>query len=153
MRDTLRRRLTRTLVLPLLVLYAISGGFAYLVARHYAERVYDLWLYDSVISLAHQVRLSGGRAAVDLPRAAQQILETNDEDLTLFRVVGERTGNIAGASDLPLSGANMERLHDATLFDASARGHRMRWASVMLDVPDAGGEKVAVLVGETTNKR
>ena len=55
MRDTLRRRLTRTLVLPLLVLYAISGGFAYLVARHYAERVYDLWLYDSVISLAHQV--------------------------------------------------------------------------------------------------
>src|SRR5437868_13360172 len=96
------------LVLPLLVLYAISGGMAYWVARHYADRVYDRWLYDSVMSLARQVRLSGGRAALDLPRVAREIFEWDDEDVTLFRVTGTKSGDIAGQTDLPLRGSNPE---------------------------------------------
>lgn len=151
-RTTLRWRLAKTLVLPLLVLYAISGGMAYWVARHYADRVYDRWLYDSVMSLARQVRLSGGRAALDLPRVAQEIFEWDDEDVTLFRVTGTRSGEIAGRTDLPLRGTNSESFRNAVLFNASARGTPMRWASLTLDTADLG-EAVTVTVGETTHKR
>ncbi len=150
--ESLRWRLARTLVLPLLLLFAISGGVAYVVAWHYAERVYDRWLYDSVASLARQVRLSAGHAALDLPRAAQEIFEWDDEDLTLFRVVGSTSGHIAGQADLPLQGAGREAFRSARLYNAPAHGHKMRWASIDLPQTDLG-ERVTVTVGETMHKR
>ena len=36
-------------------------------------------------------RLSGGRAALDLPRVAREIFEWDDEDVTLFRVTGSKS--------------------------------------------------------------
>ncbi|HZQ63054.1 MAG TPA: sensor histidine kinase [Casimicrobiaceae bacterium] len=151
-RDTLRRRLAKTLVLPLLVLYAISGGLAYGVARHYANQVYDRWLFDSAMSLARQVRLSGDHAALDLPRAAQEIFEWDDEDITLFRVVGTKSGHIAGYPDLPLHGGSSDHFRNASFYDAPARGRDMRWASLVLGPADVG-ETVTVTVGETMHKR
>jgi len=150
--DSLRWRLAKKLVLPLVALYAISGGFEYWVARHYADAVYDRWLYDSGASLARQVRVSACRAALDLPRVAQDILEWDDEDVTLFRVVGSSSGQIAGQSNLPLTGNDGEQFRNATLYNAPAQGHDMRWVSITLD-PNEAGEAVTVVVGETTRKR
>jgi len=150
--DSLHARLAKTLVLPLLVLYAASGGLAYWAVRHYADRVYDRWLYDSLTSLARQVRLSGDRAALDLPQAAKEIFEWDDEDLTMFRVVGSRSGLLAGQPDLPTGGTHAETFRNATLFDAPVRGHLMRWATLQL-APGEVGEAVTVLVGETMRKR
>ena len=150
--DSLHARLAKTLVLPLLVLYAASGGLAYWAVRHYADRVYDRWLYDSLTSLARQVRLSGDRAALDLPQAAKEIFEWDDEDLTMFRVVGSRSGLLAGQSDLPRGGTHAETFRNATLFDAPVQGHMMRWATLQLG-PEDVGEGVTVLVGETMRKR
>lgn len=150
--DSLRARLAKTLVLPLLALYAASGGLAYWAARHYADEVYDRWLYDSLTSLARQVRLSGDGAALDLPRAAQEIFQWDDEDLTLFRVTGSRSGDLAGQADLPVTGAHTETFRNATLFDAPVHGRTMRWAKLEL-APREVGETVTVIVGETMRKR
>ena len=150
--DSLRWRLAKMLVLPLLALYAISGAFAYWVARHYADQVYDRWLYDSGASLARQVRVSGGRAALDLPRAAQEIFEWDEEDVTLFRVVGSESGEIAGHPEVPLEGDRADWFRNAAFYDASVQGQPMRWVSLSLDTQDAG-ESVRVVVGETTHKR
>lgn len=150
--DSLRWRLAKTLVLPLVALYAISGGFAYWVARHYADEVYDRWLYDSGASLARQVRMSAGRAALDLPRVAQEMFEWDDEDVTLFSVVGSSSGQIGGQSQVPLAGENMEHFRNATFYNARLRGRDMRWVSLALATKDAG-EAVTVVVGETTHKR
>ena len=149
---SLRRRLVTRLAIPILLLFAISGAVSYWVARHYADRVYDRWLYDSVNSLAQEIRFSGDRVALDLPRAAQEIFEWDDEDTTLFRVVGSRGGNIAGQADLPLHGTNNDEFRNARLFDAPARGQPMRWAELTLDMQSLG-EKVTVVVGETMRKR
>ena len=51
MRISLRKRLERWLLLPLLSLFLISGAVSYGLTRHYADRVYDRWLYDSANSL------------------------------------------------------------------------------------------------------
>jgi two-component system, OmpR family, sensor histidine kinase TctE len=149
---SLRRRLAARLAIPLLLLFGVSGALSYWVARHYADRVYDRWLYDSVNSLAQEIQRSGDRVALDLPREAQEIFEWDDEDTTMYRVVGSKSGNIAGVAEVPLQGAQGEAFRNARLFDAPAFGQPMRWAALTLD-PQALGEEVTVVVGETTRKR
>ena len=149
---SLRRRLLSKLALPLFVLFGIGGGLSYWGALYYADHVYDRWLYDSVNSLAQQVRSAGGRTALDLPPVAQEMFEWDDEDRTLFRVQGSRSGLIAGSVDVPLLAARSTTFRNVTLFNAAARGLPMRWAALVLDVQSMG-EEVSVVVGETTRKR
>jgi two-component system, OmpR family, sensor histidine kinase TctE len=149
---SLRRRLAAQLAIPLLVLFAIDGAISYWAVRHYADEVYDRWLYDSVNSLAHQIRLTGERAALNLPPIAQEMFEWDDEGRVLFRVVGSKSGHIAGDAQLPLSGDNEVDFRNALLFDAQGHGSPMRFGSLTLDLPPPG-EKVTVVVGETTRKR
>ena len=92
--SSLRRRLASQLAVPLLVLFAIDGAISYWAVRHYANDVYDRWLYDSVHSLARQVRLSGERPALNLPPIAQEMFEWDDEDRVLFRR-RSKSGHIA----------------------------------------------------------
>ena len=101
---SLRRRLLMRVALPLLGLFALDGALSAWAARHYANHVYDRWLYDSAQSLAQQVRLTRGQAALNLPRVAQEMFEWDAEDRILFRVEGSRSGLIAG-HDVPLHGA------------------------------------------------
>ncbi len=148
---SLRRRLLVRLALPLLLLFALDGALSAWAARHYANHVYDRWLYDSAQSLAQQVRLTRGIAALNLPRVAQEMFEWDSEDRILFRVEGSRTGLIAG-HDVPLHGSNADERFNLRYFDAPVNGHMMRWAVVSSPLPPVG-EEVTIVVGETTNKR
>jgi two-component system sensor histidine kinase TctE len=148
---SLRRRLLLQVALPLLALFAIDGALSAWAAHYYANRVYDRWLSDSAQSLAHQVRLTGGQAALNLPRVAQEMFEWDSEDLIVFRVEGSRSGVIAGR-DVPLSGRNEQRLYNVRFYDAPVEGHAMRWVRVSSPLPPVG-EEVTVTVGETTRKR
>jgi two-component system sensor histidine kinase TctE len=150
--SSLRRRLVSQLAVPLLVLFAIDGAISYWAVRHYANDVYDRWLYDSLHSLARQVRLIGDRPALDLPPIAQEMFEWDAEDRVLFRVVGAKSGHIAGDPLLPVRGEDETDFHDALLFNAQAQGAPMRFAALTLSLPPPG-EAVTVVVGETTRKR
>ena len=150
--DSLQLRLETGLLWPLLLLFFVSGGVSWGITRYYAGHVYDRWLYDSVNSLAQAVRLTGGRVALDLPRVAQEIFQWDDEDQTLFRVVGSKSGHIAGVTDAPAQARSGQRFRNAWLFDSALHGHDMRWAAVQLELEPLG-EQVTVLVGETTRKR
>jgi len=148
---SLRRRLLLQVAVPLLALFALDGAFSAWAARHYADRVYDNWLYDSAQNLAQQVRLSGGHAALNLPRVAQEMFEWDAEDRILFRVEGGTSGVIAGR-EVPLHGANEKRLYNTRFYDAAVEGDAMRW--VQLDTPlPPFAEAVTVVVGETMRKR
>ena len=149
---SLRGRLERWLLLPLLGLLLINGAVSYAITRHYADRVYDRWLYDSANSLAQQVRLIGGRLALELPRAAQEMFEWDDEDQTLFQVTGSRSGHIAGVADGPATDRAAVRFRNARFFDAVHKGRPMRWAALDTHVSTLE-ETVTVMVGETTHKR
>jgi two-component system, OmpR family, sensor histidine kinase TctE len=149
---SLQGQLRKRLLLALTALLFLSGLLSYSITKHYANQVYDRWLYDSVNSLAQQVRYTGGRAALDLPRIAQEMFEWDDDDKTLFRVVGSQSGHIAGYTEAPASALQGTTFRNAVLFEATVRGQDMRWAAIELDLQPAG-ERVTVLVGETTKKR
>lgn len=148
---SLRRRLLFKLALPLLVLFAADGALSAWAARHYANHVYDRWLYDSAQSLAQQVRLTRGTAALNLPRVAQEMFEWDADDRILFRVEGSRSGLIAG-HEVPMHGTNALQLFNLRYFDAQVDGQLMRWAVLNSPLPPVG-EEVTIVVGETTNKR
>ncbi|QNK71842.1 sensor histidine kinase [Variovorax sp. PAMC28562] len=150
--DSLQRRLETRLLWRMAVLFLLSGALSYGITRYYVHEVFDRWLYDSANSLAQAVRQIGPRAGLDLPRSAEAMFQWDDEDQTVYRVVGSRSGYIAGVSEAPREPEAPEVFRNARLFDADLGGHAMRWAIV--DVPLASaGEQVSVMVGETTRKR
>ncbi len=62
MRETsVRRRLLAWLMPPLLALWLIGALLAYYFVVDFANRIYDRWLLDSVVSLAQQVHVQSGR--------------------------------------------------------------------------------------------
>lgn len=148
---SLRRRLFVQLALPLLALFAVGGAITSWAARHYADRIYDRWLYDSAQSLAQQVRLTGGMAALNLPRVAQEMFEWDAQDRILFRVEGSASGLIAGR-DVPRHGRNEVAFENVRFYDAEADGHAMRWVVLSSPLPPRG-EEVTIVVGETMRKR
>lgn len=148
---SLRRRLLYKLALPLLALFALDGALSAWAARHYANHVYDRWLYDSAQSLAQQVRLTRGTAALHLPEVAQEMFQWDAEDRILFRVEGSRSGRIAG-QDVPMHGDNAAEFFNLRYFDAPVDGRQMRWAVINSPLPPVG-EEVTIAVGETTRKR
>ncbi len=155
-RRSLRSRLLRRLLPPLLALFAVSGTLSYLVARYHANEVHDRWLVDSAEALAQRVTLSRGAPALDLPEAARQILQFDSADTTWFEVVGPRSGHVAGNPGVPAApvgpGADVERLRTASLYPGWISGARVRVASVPVELPGAG-ETVEVRVAETLRKR
>ncbi len=150
--DSLQRRLETRLLWRLAALFLLSGALSYGITRYYVHEVFDRWLYDSANSLAQAVRQIGPRAGLDLPRSAEAMFQWDDEDQTVYRVVGSRSGYIAGVSEAPREPRTPDVFRNARLFDADVGGRVMRWAVV--DVPLASaGEQVSVMVGETTRKR
>ena len=148
---SLRQRLVIQVALPLLALFALSGAVTTWAARHHANRVYDRWLYDSAQSLAQQVKLTDGYAALNLPRVAQEMFEWDEEDRVRFRVEGSTSGLIAGR-DVPSHGEHEDVRGNIRYFDASADGQPMRWVVLTSPLPPVG-EAVSISVGETTRKR
>ncbi|GAC1624654.1 MAG: sensor histidine kinase N-terminal domain-containing protein [Nevskia sp.] len=149
---SLRRSLLRRLLVPLVLLFAVSGGGSYLLSLHFANDVYDAWLYDSVSSLALEVEATDQGVRLDLPEVAQRILEWDVADTTYFRISGSRSGQVAGRADLPATGANARPYRKAMLFNARVDGRDVRIASLVLPVAHSG-EQVLVQVAETGRKR
>lgn len=115
---SLRRRLLRALVAPLLTLFVISGVCTYGLAVHFSGRIYDNWLYDSVNSLALLVTPGKGRAVVDLPVSTEKLFVWDETDPTLFTVSGASSGVIASNATLPPVPENADRYVDGYIYDS-----------------------------------
>lgn len=153
-RRWVQRELQLRLMLPVLLIVGLAGLFGAYEGQQVVNRVFDRWLLDGAQSLAQQVRFEGGRAIVDLPRQAQQMLLYDAVDRVNFEVVqgeehliGER-----GVPLRPMQGRVAVRQSDGTrTYDAEFGGAQVRVASVPVIGPD--GERATVLMSETTIKR
>src|SRR5215210_4252879 len=94
--NSIRRDLLLRLMGPLLLIIVVGGASAYGLARHFSQNVLDQWLYDSAISLANRVQWVDGRAAVDLPEGAREILEWDVVDHVYYEVVSSRNERLVG---------------------------------------------------------
>jgi two-component system sensor histidine kinase TctE len=155
--ESLRRRFLRLLLAPLVVLFGIGGLACYAFAVHYANTVYDGWLFDSVKSLALVVERTDRGVTLDLPQSALRLFVWDVADTTYYRVTGSRSGYIAGRRDFPegpLHGGGAVRAdyQGAVLFDAVIDERPVRVATLELPLTQFG-ETVTVQVAETKNKR
>ena len=90
------------MLMPLLLLWPLSIGVTYLIAKSIANEPFDRALEDRVTVLAQQVKEINGDVSVQLPYSARDILRADDVDNVYFQVSGPHRELVAGDSDIPL---------------------------------------------------
>lgn len=92
------------MLMPLLLLWPVSIGVTYLIAKSIANEPFDRALEDRVTVLAQQVKEYKGQLSAELPFSARDILRADDVDNVYFQVSGPQRELVVGDSDLPLPG-------------------------------------------------
>jgi len=154
---SLRRSLLRYLLIPLSVLLVFSSIVTYLIARNYANIAYDRALFDSVETIEEQIRFKNGKAALELPEIAWNILRFDPQDKVYFAVRQADGRLLAGEADIPYPSPKAARATGQAIFhDGTLHGEAVRIASLYANpggqVKDKTG-RVLVQVAETLNKR
>lgn len=154
-RYSLRRLLLSRLLVFLIPLIMITLIGAYFATYHYINEAFDRSLARRVYALANQVEVEGGKAVVDLPKPAHDILEFDSTDVLYYRVVGPAGERLAGADDLPLPPAlPVTTSAKAFFYDAIVDEEPVRVAGFLMSLSGthALGD-VLVVAGETMDKR
>jgi two-component system sensor histidine kinase TctE len=147
---SLRQRLLAWLLAPLVLWSLGSSGLAYLLAVHFTTLAYDRSLHASIRDIERQMTVVDGRPAINLPRAAIQILEWNEEDRVYYRVATASGKHIAGDPSLPapaLLVPGRTQYYEAQLGNAT-----VRVAASLVPVTGAQ-EAVLVAAAESTDAR
>jgi signal transduction histidine kinase len=147
---SLRQRLLAWLLAPLVLWSLGSSGLAYLLAVHFTTLAYDRSLHASIRDIERQMTVVDGQATIDLPRAAIQILEWNEEDRVYYRVATATGKHIAGDPSLPAPGIlvpGRTQYYEAQLGNATVR------VAASLVPVDGAREAVLVAAAESTDAR
>ncbi len=126
---SIRLRLLKWLVLPILVFNLLAASLTYLLAWTPAQLAFDQGLLDAATGLATRVRVDGGRVEVDAPASAGRLLGAGAPDASWFvvRLKGGRV--LAGDPGFPQLGAA------GLVRDAHIAGQPVRAATVLVASP------------------
>ncbi|HEX8603912.1 MAG TPA: sensor histidine kinase [Pseudoduganella sp.] len=115
---SLRAQLVAWVLLPQLVLWVAGGVATYRLAVSYVNEAADATLSQAARTLARQVKPVGNGLLIDLPRAAQNILEADPNDRFLYTVSTPPGRFILGNNAIPLPPAHMRpRPNDPYFYD------------------------------------
>ncbi|MBB3219220.1 sensor histidine kinase [Pseudoduganella umbonata] len=115
---SLRGQLVAWVLLPQLVLWVAGGVATYRLAVNYVNEAADATLSQAARTLARQVKPIGNGLLIDLPRAAQNILEADPNDRFLYTVSTPPGRFILGNNAIPLPPAHMRpRPNDPYFYD------------------------------------
>ena len=147
--DSLRFRLLRRLLWPLILMLALGEGMAYLLAQRVAIDSYDMDLLDDALDLAKQVEERNGHLLLELPKAAAQMLQNNNGDQVNYVVTDESKRIIAGDQTLVplLDGVAPENY----AFNDNRFNGRVFRTIVLRE--KVNGKTIFVIVSETTGNR
>lgn len=145
---SLRRRLFAWLIGPAAALVLLSALAAYATAYRFANQVYDRWISDTAVALSQLVATSGGRVTIDLPTAAQQMLDSDQRDRIYYKVAELDGTFVGGHRGLPPPPRTPEPGAEAFCFDGTLQGDSVRVATYR-----PVGATYLVQVAETINKR
>ncbi len=149
------------MLMPLLLLWPVSIGVTYLVAKSIANEPFDRSLEDRVTVLAQQVKEVNGELSAHLPFSARDILRADDVDNVYFQISGPQRELIAGDSDMPLPQDEDKPVPwSVMLRDAEMRNTEIRVAYTYVNLQPtrlsgarAEERHALVQVGETLEKR
>ncbi|MFT4047344.1 MAG: sensor histidine kinase [Solimonas sp.] len=146
--QTLHGRLRQRLLLIVALIVCVGALGSYLLARQFADRVFDAWLRDASGSLASAVSIGQHFDDADVLQALDRQVRFDETDEVQF-VIADAGGVLAGRGDLPMPASvsgDGPRLYDATV-DA----HAVRAVWQRARQPDGG--TVTIIVTETLRKR
>ncbi len=150
------------MLMPLLLLWPLSIGVTYVIAKSIANEPFDRSLEDRVTVLAQQVKEMNGEVSARLPFSARDILRADDIDNVYFQVSGPQRQMIAGDSDMPLPDDEDPPVPWAVVLrDAEMRNADVRIAYTYVNLQPSrmtglnpGDTRYALVqVGETLEKR
>jgi two-component system sensor histidine kinase TctE len=150
------------MLMPLLLIWPISIGVTYLIAKSIANEPFDRALEDRVTVIAQQVKEVDGEVSAELPYSARDILRADDVDNVYFQVRGAQRQMVSGDTDIPLPDEEDKPVPwSVMLRDAQMRNTEVRVAYVYVNLqpvrtarPSAEGPRYALVqVAETLEKR
>lgn len=146
---TLRRRLLTWLLVPMLTLFFLRGGYTYYYAAELANHVYDRMLLTLTNSISQQVVYHPADDRIELLKSGQDLLLSDEID-SLYFAIRDAQGNIVdGDKRMPPSPAG-KGLEKKRFFDGSINGQDVR----ITYLPIIRGNKPYVLqIAETLEKR
>ena len=139
---------------PLLLLWPLSIGITFLVARALADAPFDRVLEDRLMGLAQQVNVTNGSLVITLPKAAREVLRSDDEDEIYFQVLHPTQKIIAGDAELPPPKLyDFPEIGKVKWRTEIINGNEVRIAYVEIDLGTSATGSVLIQVGETLGKR
>ncbi len=155
-RTTLRFQLLRWLLIPLAILWAISAVLTQKTVEQTMNATYDRSLYASARAISEQIAFAEGKAVVDLPPVALEMLDTPDQERIFYGVSYRDRGPddifVTGYSDLPLPPGHA--LPGTPIFyEEPYRGETVRIAALYATLPAEQPVVALVQVAETVRGR
>lgn len=147
---SLRSRLLRRLLLPLLLVLVFDAVLGYFLLLRPLHEAYDQALGDSAAAVAQHVRNQGNSPAklvFDLSTQGEEMLRNDRIDEVFFLVLGPDDRFIAGDKLLPRP---PQRTSGMSFYDGLHNGTPVRAAAF---ITRTGNNEVLVIVAETTRKR
>ena len=148
---SIRLRLLKWLIGPILVLNLAGGALIYALAWIPAQHAFDQNLGDAAAGLGARLRMGEGGLQLDLPARAEQVLRSDGDDEVFFAVRSAQGSLVAGDAGLPSAPGPRPAAWDATL-----RGEAVRVATLAVAIPPSPGAAAAqatVTVAKTVRKR
>ncbi len=144
--QSLHRQLLLWLLLPQLVLWLAAAYVTYNLAARYADRAIDASLLQATRSLARQVKPMGNGLLIDLPRAAQDIIEADPDDRVYYMVSTPPGQFILGNQQLPMPpDIGTPRLREPYFYDGQLNAVRMRLAALYVPIGEDGARQVMLV--------
>ncbi|MFZ6874445.1 sensor histidine kinase N-terminal domain-containing protein [Undibacterium sp. Di27W] len=149
MNASIRLRLLKWLIAPLLITNILGAILIYRLAWEPANAAFDEGLTDTAWALVPRLKLASADVAIDLPPQAEQVLRVGHFDPIYFIVRNAAGKTIAGDADFP-SLRTSEQLNEPLAYDGMMRGGGIRVISLKAMVD---GKPVFIGVGETLRRR
>jgi two-component system sensor histidine kinase TctE len=147
--NSLRHRLLKQLLWPLILILLMGAVFAYQFALRASSDANDLGLLDDALDLAKQVEVYQGKMTLKLPLAAQQMLLANNDDHVTYAAWDE-TGHLF-SGDPRLLKLRMPRDDENHLFQNLILGDEESRDVVLR--ANANGKTMFIAVSQTTHGR
>ena len=152
--DSLKRQLTRWLLVPLLATVVVNEWFSDRAAHKTTDQSFDQLLRASAKVIAEDMSMQSGRLVVELPQAALQLLEGDVPTQVFYRVIAPDGSTVTGQDDLPMPRRDIGSSPRGIAYNDEYRGHEIYLVALSRRMDSSPGSPPAtVVVGQTSEAR
>lgn len=146
---SIRFKLLKWLIVPLLLINLVGAGLTFWLAWAPTQVAWDQSLADAAWALVPRLKETNGVINIDLPLQAEQVLRVDHFD-SIFFVVRDMAGRtLAGDHDFPALSRAL-RLDDPRVDDGDMRGEPVRIITLKTMI---GAQAIFIGAAETLRKR